>query len=83
MSKIGMIKKIVGMGVSFGVGAIVNNIIKSTTPKSIGTFKKVCIGLGAFALGSMISDKAVKYTEDTIDNGINEVKKMVSNGDLN
>lgn len=83
MKKLDMVKTVGGIIVSVGVGAIVNNIVKSTTPVSMGTIKKVCIGVGGLVLSSMISDKAVKYTETKIDSAVNEIKKMVTNGDLN
>ena len=83
MKKIDMLKKVGVIVVSVGVGAIVGNIVKSTSPASVGTIKKVCIGIGGFVLSSMISDLASKYTEQQIDNTVSEIKKMVVNGDLN
>ena len=82
MKKLDMVKKVGGLIVSVGVGAIVTNIVKSTTPTSVGTIKKVCILVGSFVLSGMISDKAVTYTEQTIDNTVVEIKKMVTDGDL-
>ena len=83
MTKLEIAKKVVGIVVSIGVGAIVSNAVKSNTPDSVGALKKVCIGVGAFVIGSMLSDIAVKHMDQTIDNTVKEVKKMVTNGDLN
>ena len=83
MKKIDMIKKIGTLVVSVGVGAIVGNAIKATTPSSINTINKVCIGIGAFVLTGMVSGMAAKYTEEQINETVNEIKKMVTNGDLN
>jgi hypothetical protein len=82
MNKIEMIKKIGIIVVSVGVGAIVSNTIKSTTPSSIGTIKKFCIGVGGFVLSSMISDKASRYAEQQIDHTVMEIKKMVNNNEI-
>lgn len=83
MKKIEMVKIAGGIIVSVGVGAIVGNAIKCTTPSHVGTIKKVCIGVGAFILTSMISDKAVQYTEVTISKAIKSIKGMVEKGELN
>ena len=83
MKKIDMIKKIGTLVVSVGVGAIVGNAIKATTPSSINTINRVCIGIGAFVLTGMVSGMAAKYTEEQINETVNEIKKMVTNGDLN
>ena len=83
MKKIDMIKKIGTLVVSVGVGAIVGNAIKATTPSSINTINRVCIGIGAFVLTGMVGGMAAKYTEEQINETVNEIKKMVTNGDLN
>lgn len=83
MKKIDILKKVGGIVVSVGVGAIVTNAIKATSPTSMGTIKKVCVIVGGLVLSSMVSDLAVKYAEETIDNTVKEIKKMVTNGDLN
>lgn len=82
MKKMDMVKKVGGIIVSIGVGAIVGNVIKCTTPATMGTIKKVCVAVGSFVLCNMVADSAANYTEQTIDNAVNEVKKMVKNGDL-
>lgn len=78
MTKIEMIKKVGTLVVSVGVGAIVGNAIKATTPSSINTINKVCIGIGGFVLTSMVCGMATKYTEAQIDETVNEIKKMVA-----
>ena len=78
MKKIEILKASVGIIVSVGVGAIVGNGIKSTTPDSVGTIKKVCIGIGAMVLSSMIGDQATKYTETKIDNAVKTIETVVN-----
>jgi hypothetical protein len=83
MSKLEIIKKVGGFIVSMGVGAIVNNAVKATTPIFTHPIKRVCIAIGTVVLGAMISDKAVQYTEKTIDETAIEIKKAVHSGELN
>jgi hypothetical protein len=83
MSKLETIKAVGSLIVSVGVGSIVSNAVKCTTPGPVGTIKAVCIGVGSFVLANMVGDQAVKYTEEKIDGAVSEVKKMVENGDLN
>ncbi|MCX7817549.1 MAG: hypothetical protein N2317_08610 [Syntrophales bacterium] len=74
MSKLELLKKAAGIVVSVGVGAIVGNAITSTTPDTAGTIKKVCIGIGAFVLSSMITDKVSEYAENKIDEAVAQIK---------
>lgn len=82
MTNIDMIKKVGGIVISVGVGAIVGNAIKSTTPSTMNMVTKICVGVGAFILTGMASDGAVKYAEGKFDETINQIKNMVENGDL-
>lgn len=82
MKKLEVIKTVGGIIVSVGVGAIVGNAVKYTTPSNIGTIKKVCIGVGSLVLTSMVGDKAVQYTEKKISDAAKSVKKMVEKGEL-
>lgn len=77
IDKIKTVKVVAGIVVSIGVGAIVGNAIKATTPANVSTIKKVCISVGAFVLSGIITDKAVSYTETKITEAIESVKKMV------
>lgn len=82
MTKIEMVKAACTFVVSLGVGTIVNNAIKSTTPATVGTLKKVCIGIGGLVLSGMICDKATQYTEQQIDGAIKQIKGAVRDGTL-
>jgi hypothetical protein len=82
MNKLSLIKAVGGFVVSAGVSAIIQNVIKSTTPSSISIYKKVCIVTGAIVLSKMCSDKAVEYADSKIDKTVDQLKKIVTNGDL-
>jgi uncharacterized membrane protein len=76
MKKIEIVKTVGGIIVSVGVGAIVGNVIKDTTPEDVGKIKKMCIGLGSVVLTNMVGDKAVTYIEDKVDNAVKAIKKV-------
>lgn len=78
MKKLKLIKKVAGVVVSIGVGAIVNNVIKSTTPSTTSKVMKICIMIGSFVLGGMISDKAVDHTEKMITKTAKDVKEALN-----
>jgi hypothetical protein len=75
--KIEMVKLVGGLIVSAGVGMIIDNAIKATTPVRTGTIRKICMALGALVISSMVGDKAVEYTEEKIDSAVAGFKKMI------
>lgn len=82
MNKINIIKQVGSLVISTGIGAIVGNAVKATTPADVRTLKKICIGVGSFILGSMASELATRYAEEKIDHAVYNIKQMVNNGDL-
>lgn len=83
MKKVEILKTAVKIIIPVGVGAIVKNGINATSPSSVSGIKNLCIGIGAFVLSNMVSDKAVDYAEEKIDEGIKSIKEMIENGELN
>lgn len=77
MDKIKTIKKVGAIVVSIGVGAIINNAVKATTPSTAGLVVKGCIVVGAYVLGSMVAKKAITHMEGEVDSIVKEVKKFV------
>lgn len=77
MSKIEVVKGATKFVVSVGVGAIVTNAVAFTTPVlAVGVLKRAAIGVGSFVLSSMLSDKAGEYTDEKIDEVVEEIKKL-------
>ena len=74
MRKLEMVKSVTQIVVSVGVGSIVGNAIKFTTPASSNLVKKVCIGVGSMILSNMVSDKAVQYSDQKIEDIANIFK---------
>lgn len=77
MKKLEIIKTAVSIGASVGVGAIVGNVVKSTTPSDVKKITKLLIGFGSLVLTGLASDMASKYTEDTIDETVAAVKEAM------
>jgi hypothetical protein len=68
-------KGVIGAVTSIGVGNIIGNIVKATTPTNLNTFNKVTIGVGSFVLSGMVADQAVKYVNSEIDRIVAPVKE--------
>lgn len=67
MNPIGIVKAVSGIVVSLGVGAVVGNIIRTTTPTDINTLQKVVAGVGAAVVGMVVADAAAKQIDGQID----------------
>lgn len=75
MNTLGILKVVAELAVSTGVGAIVSNASRAAVPENARLVKKVTIAIGTFILSNMVADQAVKYTNEKIENGIDEIKK--------
>lgn len=82
MKKLEMVKKVGAIVVSVGVGAIISNVVKATTPGSVGTIKKVCIAVGVFAISGMVVNRAVRYMDQQIDETVTQIKSMIKNEEI-
>lgn len=67
----------VSVVVSFGVGTIIGNLVKSTTPVDIGKVMKGCIAFSSWVLSGIGADMASKYTEDKIDEIVETMDDVV------
>lgn len=82
MKKLELLKTGIGLVVSVGVGALCKNAISATKIMPKRGLTRFCALVGAFVLSSMITDKAIEYTEEKIDGAVGGVKEMVENGEL-
>jgi len=69
-----IVKAGIGMVTSIGVGSIVGNAIKATTPVGMKKYTKVCVSLGSLVLTALAGDMASKYVESEIDSVVDTVK---------
>jgi hypothetical protein len=67
VDKIDVVKKVLGYGVTYGVGIIVYNIVKNHLPADLKIHKKIAVALGAWALGNIVQNAAEAYTNEFID----------------
>jgi hypothetical protein len=74
----GLVKAAGSIVISIGVGTIVNNVVRATTPATISKFSKVCIAVGALAVSNMVGDMAIERIEKGVDGIINGVKKKMN-----
>jgi hypothetical protein len=69
-----LIKLAADLLVSIGAGAVVSNAIKVSTPENAKAIQKIAIGVGGFVLSGMAGEMAVKYTDQNIDNAVDQFK---------
>ena len=77
MNKIDMLKKGAQIVTTIGVGILISNAVKATTPDGVRRITKLCIEVGVFAISGAIAKAACKYTDKSIDELVDLVKGMV------
>lgn len=84
MNPIALIKIASEVVVSLGVGTIVGNVVRATTPENVKGVKKVGILVGSMVLGAMASKKAVEFVNEQIDEVAENVEnaKKAAKGEL-
>ncbi len=75
MNPLGLVKAAADLIVSMGVGVVVGNVIKTTTPATLNLAQKIGVGVGSFVLCHMFGDMAARYTTQTIFESASEDKK--------
>lgn len=66
-----MLKTILGLTTSIGVGQVVQNIVKATTPDNLSKVKKITTIVGGIAVSAVLSNLASEYAEKQFDSIIN------------
>jgi hypothetical protein len=69
-------KSAVTLIASVGVGAVVTNAIKATTPDDLKIASKIAVVVGTFVASKAISDVASNYSEGKIDELTDGLKKL-------
>lgn len=73
MDKLDKLKLVSGAVVSLGVGFVVGNVIKATTPDDLRLITKVTGYVGAAALTGVLGTMASNYTKDQLDSFVNDI----------
>jgi hypothetical protein len=68
MNAIEIAKGVLGTITAIGVGNIVGNVVKATTPAGLNLFNRASISFGSFIIGGVITDHAVRYLNAELDN---------------
>lgn len=70
MNKLALFAQVAELGaigiMSAGVGAVVGNIIKFTTPTDLSIAKKISVGIGAVVISNTLGDLAATSISNTI-----------------
>lgn len=77
MTKLEMVKAGAGIVVSIGVGVVVGNVVKLSSPAGRNVLKNICVGAAGLVLSDMISDKACIHVETKIDAVADQLKTAV------
>lgn len=73
-------KSAVTLVASAGVGAIVTNAIKATTPEDLKIASKIAVVIGTFVASKAVADMASTYCSKQIDevkSGVSQLKNTV------
>lgn len=71
-----LVKNVTCLIVSAGVGAVVGNAIKASTPEELKILQKISIGVGGFVLSGMVGNFASKYTDEQIDSTVSQFTEL-------
>lgn len=77
MTKLEMVKAGTQIVVSTGVGIVVGNVVKASSPPGRNVLKNICVGAAGLVLSDMVSDKACSHVETKIDDVANQLKEAV------
>lgn len=74
-----MIKNIISLGASIGVGQVMSNIVKVTTPQNANKYVKIITGIGGAIISGIACDLAINYVEE----GMDKIKNPFIEEDIN
>ena len=77
MTKLEMVKAGAQIVVSIGVGVVVGNVVKLSSPAGRNVLKNICVGAAGLVLSDMISDQACTHVETKIDAVAEQLKTAV------
>ena len=83
MDILGITKNVVGFVASMGVGAVVGNAIKITTPPDLTRLSKFLVKAGTVTFVGISGVAASKYVENTIDEVVDNYKVAKAKADEN
>lgn len=79
MNPTGLVKFATDIIVSAGVGAVVGNAIKATSPLGMKTSQKIMVGVGSVVVSGMVGKNAANYATEQIEETITQIKEIKTN----
>ena len=76
MGILGIVTAVAEIVVSGGVGTVVGNVVKTTTPKNLSKLQKLGVMIGSAVITGVLGDLCVDY----IENQISETVEIVEAG---
>jgi len=76
INKLSLLKGVAELAVSAGVGAVVGNLVKATTPLDSGKIQKVMVSIGGWGLSGVLGDLSAKHVSSQIDNYAEKVSAL-------
>jgi hypothetical protein len=81
INKLALFKGAVEFAISAGVGIIVGNLVKATTPPDIGRFQKIVVAIGSYGLTVVLGDISAKHISEQIDSYAEKVNNLLNPSD--
>lgn len=69
-------KNVVSIIATAGVGTVIENVIKKTTPEDISRLQKIGIRIGSLVIGAMVSEQVENFTVSKFDELYNTITKI-------
>ena len=76
MDIVKIVKTVGGFVTSLGVGAVVGNVVKVTTPSKISAVNNVLTKIGGVIVGGLFSTMAANYVENKVDETVGTIQKI-------
>lgn len=73
----GLVKGLGQIVISLGVGTIITNVVKATTPTVMSNFSRVCVAVAGSAVAFMVGEKTVNFIEEQIVEALAEQKEII------
>lgn len=73
---LGLLKVGIELVAGFGGGLVIDNIVKITTPGTIGAVEKMVVRIGGFFISGMVGDMTANYAGRQVDRVAEQIVKL-------
>lgn len=77
ISKLAILKGVAELSITAGVGVIVGNLVRATTPVESSRITKILVTIGGYGLTGVLGDLSGKYVANQIDTYGNKFKDLL------